>query len=87
MATAKKPYKLDGEAAISGRRDVHGRYARENALPDNPLDENRPASNDQQVMSGWAPGIGQGTARMTGQENPYPPVAPDAATKSKFNVS
>lgn len=64
-----------------------GRFARPDATPANPLAEKRPASNDQQTMSGWAPGIGQGSADIAKQKNPYPDVAPDAATKSKFNVS
>lgn len=84
---AQKPYRLNGEGSTSTTRDVVGRYARQDAVPANPLAEKKPAVNDQQTMSGWAPGIGQGSAKTTGQENPYPEVPADASTKSGFSVS
>lgn len=87
MATARKPFKLDGEGAASNTRDVIGRFAHPDATPANPLAEKKPATNDQQTMSGWAPGIGQGSAEISKQRNPYPEVPPDAATKSGFTVS
>lgn len=88
MATARKPYKLDGQGGGSQTRDVVGRFARPDATPANPLAEKKPAANDQQTMSGWAPGIGQGSANTSGQNNPYPPVDPkDAVPEGGFNVS
>lgn len=86
MAQARKPFKLDGETGPNQSRDVVGRFARPDALPANPLSEKKPALNDQQIMSGWAPGIGQGSAKLRGQENPYPEVPPSAASRSGFNV-
>jgi hypothetical protein len=87
MASSRKPYKLNGEGAQQ-TRDVVGRFARPDATPANPLAEKKPASNDQQVMSGWAPRIGQGSSESTGQKNPYPEVTPaDAVPKGGFNVS
>jgi hypothetical protein len=83
MATARRPFRLDGQGGSSQTRDVVGRYARPDAVPANPLAEKKPAINDQQTMSGWAPGIGQGSAKLTGQDNPYPAITP---VKSGFNV-
>ena len=55
-------------------RDQVGRFARPNGVPANPLNEAKPASNDQQVMSGWAPGIGQNTAETRQGNLPWPKV-------------
>jgi hypothetical protein len=87
MAQARKPFKLDGEGGSSASRDVLGRYARPDATPVNPLEDVKPAKNDQQTMSGWAPGVGQNSASTSGQADPYPEIQPDASTKSGFNVS
>lgn len=88
MAAAKKPFKLAGDtAAQDTTRDVKGRFARPDAVPANPLGERKPASNDQQVMSGWAPFIGQGSAKLRGQENPYPDVPKEASTRSSFKLN
>jgi hypothetical protein len=82
---AQKPFKLSGATPTGGTaRDVIGRFARADACPANPLSERKPATNDQQVMSGWAPGIGQGSAQMTGQNNPYPAIQ---SAKSVFRGS
>jgi hypothetical protein len=87
MATAKKPFRLDADGGGAGTRDVLGRFARPDATPANPLAEKKPASNDQQTMSGWAPGIGKGSAQLTGQNNPYPPIEENASTQSRPKVS
>lgn len=85
---ARKPFRLDGAGTQAGAsRDVLGRFARPDATPANPLAEKKPASNDQQTMSGWAPGIGKGTAQTTGPTNPYPEVPREDSSKSGFNVS
>lgn len=85
---ARKPFRLDGAGIQPGSpRDVLGRFARPDATPANPLAEKKPASNDQQTMSGWAPGIGKGTAQTTGPTNPYQPITREASSKSGFNVS
>lgn len=76
-----KPYRLDG-GGNAATRDVQGRFARPDATPANPLAERKPASNDQQVMSGWAPGIGQGSAEIRQGNIPWPEVtAEDSAGK------
>ncbi len=70
-----KPYRLDGEAAPAPLpRDTTGRFARPSATPANPLSESKPAANDQQTMSGWAPGIGQGSAEIRKGNIPWPAV-------------
>lgn len=71
----RKPFRLDGEGNQTFPRDTQGRFARPNAVPANPLAEQRPAANDQQVMSGWAPTIGQGSAETSGQSKPYQPIS------------
>lgn len=87
MAT-RKPFKLDGQGGGSNQtRDVVGRYARPDATPANPLAEKKPATNDQQTMSGWAPGIGQGSAETSGQKKPFPPIAEkDSVPEGGFDV-
>lgn len=81
-----KPYRLGGEAPAKGgpARNVVGRYVRDNAVPANPLSEVKPAANDQQTMSGWAPGIGQNTAPLKGQQNPFPPASNPATAPFKL---
>ena len=86
VASPKKPFRLQGgESQPSVTRDVVGRFARADAVPANPLAERKPAINDQQTMSGWAPGIGQGSAQLRGQQKPYPPIAKPAS--KGFKVS
>jgi len=70
-----KPFKLDGEGGVARVRDVVGRFAREDAIPTNPLEDVKPAKNDQQTMSGWAPGIGKNSATIRQQHIPQPKVA------------
>jgi len=84
-----KPFALNTpmDAPIPPNRDDIGRYARVDAVPGNPLEQAKPASGDQEVMSGWAPGIGQNSAETRGEEKPYEPL-PDTASvpQGGFNV-
>jgi hypothetical protein len=71
------PYKLnEGTSKPAGvPRDTSGRFARPDATPATPLQDAKPASNDQQVMSGWAPKIGQNSATMKSEQIPFKPIS------------
>ncbi len=65
------PFKL--EQALPITRDLSGRFREfDRALPANP---NAQSEGGQQPER-WAPGVGKGTAPMSAQQNPYPPVTP-----------
>lgn len=59
----QRPFKIDGQKP----RGADGRFARDNATPENPLDD--PTTPDK-----WAPGIGQNSAETSGQKLPWPPA-------------
>jgi len=76
---AAKPFKVDGAGGAGIVRGPDGRFYREDAekaAPQNPLDTEDDGRQPQQ----WAPGIGQQSAKLTGQEKPWPETGQQEAT-------
>lgn len=74
MADTTKPFKLDDAKGRGIRpsgigRAPDGRFVRENAVPENPIEKEQTSSSKP---SEWAPGIGKNSAELQGQKNPYP---------------
>lgn len=72
---AAKPFRLSngGNAGIVRRSD--GRFDLENpsqAVPVNPLEQEAEGKQPGE----WAPGIGQCTDPLMGEQNPWPPAKP-----------
>ncbi len=63
------PFKLDQTLPIT--RGTDGKFQEyERDVPPNPLAAEDTGKQPQE----WAPGVGQNTAPLTGQVNPYPPA-------------
>jgi hypothetical protein len=85
MAAAKaKPFRLDtGPAGAGIGRAPDGRFMLDEpseAKPPNPLAEEEEGKQPKE----WAPGIGQCTDPLTGEENPYSPAEPPANKPMKL---
>lgn len=71
-----KPFKLNQPSGAGITRATDGRFQRDDAVPPNPLEEEDEGKQPQ----AWAPGVGQGSADMVGQEVPWPDVEVDDST-------
>lgn len=81
MAAARRPFKVDTSGAGIGR-GPDGRFMLEEpnkAVPPNPLIDEEQGKQPKD----WAPGIGQCTDPLTGQEKPWPPIDPVAQKPMK----